>query len=117
MQHAAKLARPLADTDCDVCTEKAASRKARGMQRSVPTLKQLTLLRVHRRRLGRRNSKAAMLKQLSIKQEATVTHAARHLRRAALQVERRLLHIPPRRGNHTQQVAATLAYKAQRTHA
>mmetsp|Transcript_33905 Transcript_33905/g.84937 ORF Transcript_33905/g.84937 Transcript_33905/m.84937 type:complete len:581 (-) Transcript_33905:28-1770(-) len=116
-QHARKLARPLADADRDRRAHEPAAHQARRMQRRVAALEQLPLLRVHRRRLGRRDAKAAMLKQLGAPQEAAVAHAARHLWRAALQVARRLLHVPPRRRDDAQQVAAAQARDVQRAHA
>ena len=44
------------------------------MQRGIPELEQQPLLRVHRRRLGRRDAEAAVIEALGAAHEATVTH-------------------------------------------
>eukprot|EP00966_Prymnesium_polylepis_P245094 5669309-Prymnesium_polylepis.1 len=115
-QDAHKLTRPLTDADRDRRAHERAACQARRMQRSVAALEQLPLLRVHCYRLGYRDMKGTMLKQLGAPQEATVAHAARHLWRAPLQVVRRLLQVPPRRRDDAQQVAAAQARDEQRAH-
>ncbi len=70
------------------------------MQRRIAALEQLPLLRVHGRRLGRRDAEEAVLKQLGVAQEGAVPHAARHLGRAADKTQCGLLHVPPSERDH-----------------